>query len=295
MRWIKKCMQSIQNSTIPLVPVVIDNNSMDGTQYFIKSNYPETILIENKINLGFGKANNIGLKLALDQQAEFIFLLNQDAYLARDTIENVVEFQKKNIEFGILSPVQLNGDGSKIDKNFSRYISCDSIFEINNMQKVGKDFLTVPFVNAAAWLITRSFLTHVGGFDPLFSHYGEDRDLCCRASYHGYKIGIVLTANIFHDRENQSILSLKKTAQSLKMVGLAHLKNINKSLFANCFSWIIQRLKKGLKWIVLLRFNMLFIEIVVGIELSLLILRIYKSRRKCRKTRSAFILPEIHI
>jgi len=58
----------------------------------------------------------------------------------------------------------------------------------------------VPFVNAVAWLISRECLETIGGFDPLFFHYGEDDNYSQRVIYHGFKIGVLLKVFVIHDR-----------------------------------------------------------------------------------------------
>ena len=60
------------------------------------------------------------------------------------------------------------------------------------------------FVNAAAWLISKDCLSVIGGFDPLFFHYGEDENYCQRARFHNIKIGIANFALIKHDREKRN-------------------------------------------------------------------------------------------
>ena len=61
-QWIEKCLNSVFQSSIKSIPIVIDNGSSDGTVSFIKQNYQDAIVIETGQNLGFGKANNIGIQ-----------------------------------------------------------------------------------------------------------------------------------------------------------------------------------------------------------------------------------------
>jgi len=156
--------------------------------------------------LGFGQANNLGMSYALKQGADYVFLLNQDAYLEKDTIEKLVEVHKKIDNFGILSPIHLNGTGTRLDRNFSHYLNYagnKEFFSDYVLNKSIKTIYTVPFVNAAGWLISRECLETVGGFDPLFFHYGEDDNYCQRLNFHGFKIGVVPAARLLHDRENR--------------------------------------------------------------------------------------------
>jgi len=203
MQWIDTCLKSIVNSSTKLDIIVIDNNSSDGTVSYIKKQYPEIILFEQKTNLGFGKANNLGMPHALNNNCDYVFLLNQDAYLEVDSIGKMIGVHKESPEYGILSPIHLNGKGDKLDKNFSNYLRYDSnnYFYHDALKHQLKSVYSVPFVNAAAWLLPKNTLKVIGGFDPIFFHYGEDDNYCQRALYHNLKIGVVPNAYIKHDRE----------------------------------------------------------------------------------------------
>jgi GT2 family glycosyltransferase len=201
MQWINKCLNSCKGYQI----IVVDNNSKDHTVNFISKNFPEVKILNQHQNLGFGAANNIGIRYALSQGAEYVFLLNQDAYLKPNTIDTLVKVHQANPSFGILSPIHINGEEKSLDKNFSSYISYNnnpSLFYdalTNNL----KSIYEVPFVNAAAWLLPKSTLLKIGGFDPLFFHYGEDDNYCQRVLFHKLKIGVVPTTFVVHDRDNK--------------------------------------------------------------------------------------------
>ncbi|EPR74700.1 Glycosyl transferase, family 2 [Winogradskyella psychrotolerans RS-3] len=202
MQWLEKCLDSCKDYPV----VVVDNASTDDTVSFIKTNYPNVILFKQEKNLGFGQANNLGIRYALDQGAEHVFLLNQDAYLVDTVLNDLVTFQKKQSNYGILSPVHITGNRKKLDKNFSSFMHEEysgqfySDFVLGNTLK---DVYEVPFVNAAAWLISKACLETVGGFDPLFFHYGEDDNYCQRVLYHGFKIGVLPQSYVIHDREER--------------------------------------------------------------------------------------------
>jgi len=199
--WLSRCLESCGDFEV----IIIDNNSQDETVEFIRTNYPKLELIEKKENLGFGKANNIGISEALRRGADYILLLNQDAYLESDTLNQLIRVASENSDYGILSPIHLDGGGKRFDRNFTNYIHYDK----------NKDFFSdalfnrlngiyeVPFVNAACWFLPRKTLETIGGFDPIFFHYGEDDNYCQRLVYHGIKIGVVSNCYVRHDRENR--------------------------------------------------------------------------------------------
>lgn len=200
-KWLSECLRSTRGYSV----IVVDNDSNDETVKFIKANYPEIILLEQTKNLGFGAANNIGISYALKNSADYVLLLNQDAYLETNTIKELIDIHKNNVDYGVLSPVHLNGKGNKLDIGFSEYISYanNNFLYFDALKGNLNDVYKVPFVNAACWLIPKSTLNIIGGFDPLYFHYGEDVNYCHRLNYHSLKIGVVPHVFVKHDRENR--------------------------------------------------------------------------------------------
>lgn len=230
MEWIERCLESLKNSKEAPLIIVIDNNSSDETASYVKSQYPDVHLIDHKRNHGFGKANNEGISIALKQQVDFFFLLNQDAWNQGDTISELVNQMIQNPDFGIISPVHLNGEGDLIDFGFYNCITNNSallderkmITDALKNQK--RSLYQYKFINAAAWLISKRCIETVGGFDPLFYHYGEDNNYCQRANYHGFKVGLATNAFVCHDREQRMT---KKNEISENRVELNMLKTIS--------------------------------------------------------------------
>ena len=208
MRWLNRCFDSLRNSSYKLNIIVVDNGSTDGSQDYIKLRYPEVELIQAIKNLGFGAANNVGIKKAYEAGADYVFLLNQDAWIKTDTIANLITVHTNESEYGVLSPIHLNGTGNALDNGFSNYINpkyCEKLFKDSLLREYRQAAYELPFVNAAAWLLSRQCIESVGGFNPSFFHYGEDRNYCQRVLYHGMKIGVVPNAYIQHDREGRTI------------------------------------------------------------------------------------------
>ena len=206
MQWIERCMGSVHDSQVPLDAFIVDNGSTDGTQDYIKKNFPQYLFIQCKENLGFGKANNLGLQYALDNNYDYVYLLNQDAWVFPDTFEKLIEISKRNPDYGVLSPFQMEANMRHIDKGFKVNVcSWKSNNEILDYLYLGteKKIFDVKEVMAAHWLITRECMLKVGGFSPTFPHYGEDGNYIDRAKYHGFGVGIVPSVKAVHDRANR--------------------------------------------------------------------------------------------
>ncbi|MGC1472775.1 MAG: glycosyltransferase family 2 protein [Psychroserpens sp.] len=198
--WIEKCLNSCKGYSA----IVVDNASKDQTLNIIEEKFPEVQLFKMEKNLGFGQANNFGMRHALKMGAESVFLLNQDAYLVDDALEKMLDFQSQNHEYGILSSLHITGDKNKLDRNFANYMMKEFSSSFYSDHVLGNHLPSVydvPFVNAAAWLISKKCLIKIGGFDPIFFHYGEDRNYCQRVVYHGFRIGIIPKVCIIHDRD----------------------------------------------------------------------------------------------
>ena len=213
-QWYDRCFSSLRASTFPVQTIVVDNASTDGSTDYIKTNFPEIILIESDKNLGFGQANNKGIRYALDHGCDYVFLLNQDAWIESDTIETLVRIHCHNNQFGILSPMHLTPDKFHIEKGVLTYVddfkTTDRFFFEDLYFHRIKDVYSTTYVNAAAWLISRPVLTTVGGFDPIFFHYGEDDNYMRRVLFHGFKIGICPKARIVHDCDNKGVRGYSK-------------------------------------------------------------------------------------
>jgi GT2 family glycosyltransferase len=206
-KWVEKCFGSLMNSSIPLKIMVVDNGSSDGTLEMIRKNFSKVEIVETRRNLGFGKANNIGIKRAYEAGAEYVFLLNQDAWVEPDTLEKLVDAAVRFPEYGIISPVHLNGAGTKLDRNFSDYIiplNCPDLYSDMWVGRLKDQVYNVDFVNAAAWLMRRETIATIGGFNPIFFAYCEDDNYIHRMRFHELKIGVFPHSNVYHDRGDRT-------------------------------------------------------------------------------------------
>ena len=205
MKWAERCFSSLETSVLRPDVFVVDNGSTDGTIDFIKSHYPNTIVIENSKNVGFGQANNQGLQYALDHGYDYIYLMNQDAWVMPDTLSRLTEIMEVHPDYGILSPMQLESNGQRMDNNFASLTLgrlMNSPDFINDLYfKRLQDTSEVSFVMAAHWMLSLSCLRAVGGFSPTFHLYGEDNNYIQRAHTHGFKVGIAPGVHAVHNRE----------------------------------------------------------------------------------------------
>lgn len=183
------CINSIYKSESELSYeiIVVDNNSQDDSLKLIRKNFPKVKIIENEINEGFGRANNLGIKIA---EGEYVFFLNSDVVLKKNTLQKCLEKIKSQSNIGVLSCKLLNEDQSVqrvkfyFAGSFKYYLKQNLI--IDKLFSFPKKELKA--VIGAFMIIPKNVLDQVKGFDPDFFMYSEELELCDRIRKLGYKI-----------------------------------------------------------------------------------------------------------
>ena len=248
--WADRCLKSLQSSTVPVTPVVVDNGSIDGTCEFISAQYPDAVLFPQNRNLGFGQANNVGIRYAMEQKADYVLLLNQDAAILPDTLKLLLA---ESDGLTMMTPVHCNGDGSAFDhnfKNFSLSVVSDLPQTLEECKQT-KGRHEIGEICAACWLMPSHVIKTIGGFNPLFFQYSEDNNYYHRLQYHHVKTYLVPAARMFHDRQTYGNAKVYHK-QLLRRRLLLVLCNINLSparrlketlyLLADCYkTWLPQR------------------------------------------------------
>lgn len=228
MKWMERCLGSLRSSSFPVDSIVVDNGSTDGTPEYVRTVFPEVTVFCTGENLGFGKANNIGLCKALDEGYDYVYLLNQDAWVFPDTVGTLVEAMESDGSIGILSPMQMAACVDRPDPRFRRRCPKEAFLDVK--KGVGRLY-EVPFVMAAHWMVSAACVKKVGGFSPAFPHYGEDDNFIHRARYKGFRVGIHSGATAVHDRETRPM----SKATHMKLKGIASVVKISNPL--NCL-WL---------------------------------------------------------
>lgn len=298
MSWIDKCLNSIQKDSAVSKIIIVDNGSSDGTYEHIKKSFPACRMIRSKRNLGFGQANNIGMKMALEEGTDYVFLLNQDAWIGDHAISKLVEIHHGHREYGLLSPIHLKGDGTAVDMKYGMFVMqsennklfSDLFFRREKME----DVYSVYFINAAAWLISRECLQTVGGFSPVFFHYGEDMGYAGRVLYHGFKIGICPASIIYHDRKNVvEYPDITKAEQYLIIknnLHLIYLTDVHKSLTKRYLKLESEIIVDMFKWLFKGEFRFARISFKEWLAVSGIFGKVRKNMRIVKKKNGAYLL-----
>ena len=254
--WLERCLGSVRASEVPADLYVWDNDSTDGTPDWVQSRYPEAKLVRSADNLFFAEANNMGFRYALDKGYDYVYLLNQDAWLAPDTLGTLVKASEAHPEYGVLSPLQMTDGYQALDNQFKLLLQkrwpIGSAMTGNHVMPGLTGHLEpvgVRRVMAAHWLVPRRALEKVGLFDALFPLYGNDDNWCDRARYHGFKIGIVPEAKAVHDRSSREEPKEKVIYRNYYMGSLVRLCDINRPLWERflfvCLFTLVKAVKYG--------------------------------------------------
>jgi GT2 family glycosyltransferase len=200
------------SSKIKKEVIIVDNASDDGSVELIKNKFPFVRLIENKVNAGFGKANNQALKIA---RGNFILLINPDAVVSEDTFDKMISFFNDYPDAGLAGCKIINADGSlqlACRRSFpgpwtsftkvtglSTIFSKSKIFARYNLTYLNEnETYEVDAISGSFMMMRREVYDKVGGFDEQFFMYGEDLDLCYRVQQAGFKVYYVHSTQVIH-------------------------------------------------------------------------------------------------
>lgn len=212
--FLQNLLDSIEKASTQLQSeiIIIDNASDDGSVELLRDKYPKVKLIVNNRNLGFGKANNLGLKEA---KGKFILLINPDTIVAEDTFTKMIEFFDQTPEAGLAGCKILNPDGTlqlPCRRSFpgpwtsftkvtglSTLFPKSKIFARYNLTYLDENqTYEVDAISGSFMMMRKEVYDKVGGFDEQFFMYGEDLDLCYRIQKAGYKVYYVHSTQIIH-------------------------------------------------------------------------------------------------
>ncbi len=214
----EECLNSIKKLNYNnFKTVVLDNGSTDDSVSYLKEKFPGIELIENNKNLGFAEGNNVGIKYALMQGAEYVLILNNDTIVSTSFLKNLIDVATKDKTIGIIGPKILYYDkrdriwfaGGKI------YLWLGNSWHIGNRRKDSDRFNKIieeDYQTGCALLIKKETINRIGMFDSQYTAYFEDVDLCRRVKEHKYKVVCVQYAKIWHkiSRATGGTLSAQK-------------------------------------------------------------------------------------
>lgn len=225
--YLKALLHSIYVENVPQVNfemIYVDNCSTDGTVGYIRHNYPQVKIIENRKPLGFGENNNKGV---LASMGKYIAVINPDIVLHKGSLDLLYEYLEGHPSVGITVPKLLNPDGS-IQYSVRSFISLKALIyrflsrgNDHTTSRVVNEYLcknldttrtqTIDWAIGASLFMQRDFYALLGGFDQNYFLYMEDEDICLRSWKHNHPVVYLPDAVMTHNHLRGSSKIGKKT------------------------------------------------------------------------------------
>ena len=185
--------------------VVVDNASQDRSVEFLKREFPNVELIENTINLGFGRANNQAMRRA---RGRYILLLNPDAFVAPDTLPKTVSFMDRHPRSGVLG-VKLVDENGRVQPSAFRFPTPWNVFvNVSRLDRLvglssyieqdSASLRACDWVQGCFYLIRNEVIKTVGLFDPRYFLYFEEVDHCRSLKSAGWEVIYYPCAPVVH-------------------------------------------------------------------------------------------------
>src|SRR5256714_12219003 len=213
LRVIQDCLRSIYEGTrsTEFEVIVSDNGSTDGSIAFIRENFPQVHVLENGINLRFGKGNNVGIRAS---KGEYVLILNPDTIIHDGTLDEWLRFADQHPEAGAFGCRVHNADGSYQESARPFPTAWRDLIAALYMRPLGlmsDRFLSdrysrwkgdtereVDWQSGCCLLLRGELLKQLGGFDEQFFYYYEEVDLCRRVWQAGHSILYTPKVSITH-------------------------------------------------------------------------------------------------
>lgn len=198
-----ECLSSLASSSYcNHRTIVLDNASTDGSVEAIRAQFPEVQVISLERNLGYTGNNNVGIREAINQGADWVFVLNEDTLVAEDCLAQLVTTAEGDPGVGIAGPLVYHHDeptviqsaGGQLDKHWL------AVHIGQNEQDRGQynQPREVDYISGCAILVRRQVIQQIGDLEERFFYYWEENDWCARAREHGWKVMFVPHARLWH-------------------------------------------------------------------------------------------------
>jgi hypothetical protein len=202
-----ECLESLKRIDYNNYEILlVDNGSTDGSQEYFRVQYPEIALLENEVNLGFAEGNNIGIRYAMNGQADYVLLLNNDTLVHTTFLSELVNVAERDVRIGFAGPKIYYHDWHG-QRNVIAYAGGWVNLWTGTARNIGarkKDrgqydvIQTVDQLSGSCLLVKKELLEKVGLMNSDYFLYWEDTDWCFRAQQFGFKLVYVPRAVVWH-------------------------------------------------------------------------------------------------
>lgn len=197
-----ECLDSVCKLDYPnFRVVVVDNNSSDTSVESIRQQFNNVTLIQNSKNLGFTGGNNIGMEYALNAEADYIWLLNNDTIVEPDSLSKLVDMVEENLEIGLISPAVHFYHDPSMTQFIGCYIDFDNYTFIpvqDPNELISAERQSNLILYGTALLIKKDVIKSIGYLSEKFFAYVEDCDYSLRALRANFKTAVRVDSRIYH-------------------------------------------------------------------------------------------------
>ena len=198
---LSECLEALWNQTISNIEIIlVDNGSTDNSVSYTRTHFPETKIIQLMNNVGFAKANNIGIR---ESKGKYIATINNDTKAEPNWLEELVISLNNHPEVGFCASKLLSYWNKNIIDSAGDILLIASAVNRGQYNQDGVEYSTSRYIFGAcagAAIYRRKMLDEIGLFDDNFVTNFEDVDLSFRAQLAGYKCLYVPSAIVYHKR-----------------------------------------------------------------------------------------------
>lgn len=238
-----ECLDALARQTIKHHVILVDNGSKDGSLELVRDHYPEVQLIALPTNTGFAGGVNRGIRSALEQGADYVALMNNDAVADEHWLEHLAAAADAHPEAGAAAAKILTQDGKKLDSTGDFYSTWGFPFprgrdEVDQGQYDSPEHQWVFAVSGGASLYRAKMLEQIGLFDERFFAYYEDQDIGFRGQLAGWKMLYEPQATVRHyvGGTSERMDTYKKTGSTALATKADHAPSGQPSAFARYHS-----------------------------------------------------------
>lgn len=198
-----ECLASIKSSNYPNnKTLILDNASRDGSVDAIRAQHPEVGIIELKSNRGYAGNNNVGIQAALNENADWVFVLNEDTVLSADCMTRLVEAGASDPRTAAVGPMVYHHNEPRIIQSAGGMLdrAWNSLHLGQNQPDTGQfgECRPVDWISGCGIMVRKSAIEMVGPLDERFFYYYEETEWCLRMRNHGWRILHVPQAKLWH-------------------------------------------------------------------------------------------------
>src|SRR5262245_7828993 len=199
LRWLGACFDALLATDYPNFRIIlVDNASNDGSFQTVRDRYPQVEVIVNPANYGFSEGNNVGIREALANNADYVVLLNPDTKVEPEWLRRLTAVGAAQTGVGILGAVQLEYEGVEFN-TWTKTAMRNSLDELKRPESA-RDWIPVEWVEGACFAVKRKVFEDIGLLDPIYFAFYEEIDFCRRAASHGYQTALVPRSRVRHYR-----------------------------------------------------------------------------------------------